>query len=84
MKNYKRAYRRHKKQTILKRRAWINFNIKFTRQTWDEYWKEVKTGTCDKWMRTLSKPCSCDMCTASYQRPSKGEIKKIILDELQD
>ena len=84
MKDLKRAYRRHKQYVILKRRAWTTFNINYTSKTWSQYWEEVKSGECDRWMRTLSKPCSCDMCSRHYQRPSKGEIKNIIQDNLLD
>ncbi len=84
MKDLKRAYRRQMKLTILRRRAWIAFNINYFTKTWSQYWEEVKSGECDRWMRTLSKPCSCFMCSAKYHRPSKGEVNNRILDELQD
>jgi hypothetical protein len=34
--------------------------------------------------RTTGRPCNCDMCTyLKYERKSKGEIKKIIMDGLE-
>lgn len=88
MKDLKRAYRRQMQYTILKRRARINFAIHQgwgrTQKTWAEYWEVVSSGKSARWMRTLSKPCSCEICSASYQRPSKGEVNNLIQDNLLD
>ena len=88
MKDKKRAYRRYKKEMVLKRRAkkWYSGDNMFSigkTQSWAEYWNEVKKGEIDCWLRHTGKPCSCWMCSEKYQRPTGEEVRKIIDEQLE-
>ena len=90
MKNKKRAYRRYKEHVVLKRRAkkWFSgFNWYIAngeRHGWAEYWEHVKEGKVDNWMKDTGTPCSCSMCSASYERPTPEKERGIIEDALDD
>lgn len=84
MKDLKRAYRRYKKETLLKKRAKANFFwLKKPNQSWASFWNEIQEGNSNTWLRNAGVSCSCFMCSGyyKYKRPAKSEIKKIINEE---
>lgn len=83
----KRAYRRYKKETLLKKRAkrnyyWLGYSMEDTvaMNSWADFWKEIKTGKKCIWMRNTGVACSCYGCSGyfKYKRPSKSEEYKLI------
>lgn len=81
MKDLKRAYRRYKKETLLHKRAKMNYYwLERLNQPWPEFWKEVKAGKKCIWMRNTGVACSCYGCSGyfKYKRPSKSEEYKLI------
>lgn len=82
MKNYSRAYNRHKKQVkFLKRiKKWF---IGSDRLGEKQYYIDLTLqGKNRTFLRTTSRPCNCYMCTyLKYKRVSKH---KVIKDALQD
>jgi hypothetical protein len=90
MKDQKRSYRRYKKQVILERRARNNhyWAANTKEESWADFWEEVKAGDRCTWMRSMSVPCSCYICSghSKYRRPDsaavKKEIEKLLLEEI--
>jgi hypothetical protein len=82
MKNYSRAYNRHKKQVkFLKRiKKWF---IGSDRLGEKQYYIDLTLqGKNRTFLRTTSRPCNCEMCTyLKYKRVSKH---KVIKDALKD
>lgn len=88
----KRAFRRSKKETLLKRRAknyyqWSwSISINHGNQCWADYWKEVQAGETSVWMRHTGTVCSCWMCSGynKYERPTAEVVRNIINEQLDD
>lgn len=83
MKDYKRAYRRHKKYVKFIRRAKNWF-----KSSQDEEYnlQQALEGKCCTWLRTTGRPCNCYMCSnyEKYKRPLKNIVKKDILNQMTD
>ncbi len=82
----KRAYRRYKKETLLHKRAkmnyyWLGYSLENTiaMESWSEFWNEVKAGKKCTWMRSTGVACSCYCCSGyyKYKRPTKSEEYKL-------
>ena len=73
MKNYKRAYRRHKKHVKFLRRVKIWFSDLSYDNGNREYYKNLTLqGKHYKFLKTTSTPCSCSMCAYDkYVREQK-------------
>lgn len=80
MKNYSRAYNRHKQHVKFLRRVkqWLNQEGALTNQNI----KDALTGKTFIFLRTTGRPCNCISCTyKKYKRPTKNEIKKLINEQ---
>jgi hypothetical protein len=86
MKNLSRAYNRHMKHVKFIKRVKKWFSTGGER--WDGernfYMNLTLKGKHHTFLKTTGRPCNCDMCTyLKYERKSKGEIKKIIMEGLE-
>ena len=83
MKNYSRAYNRHKKETKFKTRV-----KKWFASHWGNDAEEIEkalTGKGYTFLKTTGRPCSCSMCSyLKYERMSKQKVNKIITDALNE
>ena len=97
MKNYKRAYRRHKKHVKFLRRLknWIKpgerlyFDSKTKRvveKSREDIIESALRGECYTWLRTTGRPCNCYMCSTyeKYTRDKKQDINKDIWNQILD
>ncbi len=76
MKNYNRAYNRHKQHVKFLRR--VNNWFSFDGNDYEEKQKAL-TGKGYTFLRSMSKPCNCSMCQYyKYKRLTKSEVKKIV------
>ncbi len=77
MKNYSRAYNRHKKQVKFIKRIniWFSGSDKFNDK---DYYKDLTLkGKHFTFLRTTSRPCNCFMCTyKKYNRIPKHKVIK--------
>ena len=76
MKNYSRAYNRHKQNT-----KFISRVKKWFASHWGNDAKEIKkalTGEGYTFLRTTSRPCNCYGCSGyyKYKRTSKHKVMK--------
>jgi hypothetical protein len=89
MKNMKRAYRRYKKEVLLKRRARNYYDYSWSlsvdnTNSWANFYKGVENGEIHTWMRHTGRPCSCSLCSrGGYVRMSASEVCKIIRQQLE-
>jgi hypothetical protein len=89
MKNMKRAYRRYKKEVLLKRRARNYYDYSWSlsvdnTKSWADFYNDVESGEVHTWMRNTGKPCSCSLCSSEkYVRISASEVCKIIRQQLE-
>jgi len=77
MKNYSRAYNRHKQHTKFVRRVknWLKNELT------DENLKSAIEGKTFLWLRTTGRPCNCEVCTyLKYKRTSKHKVIKEALN----
>lgn len=77
MKNYSRAYNRHKQHVKFIRRVknWLK------RELNSENVSKALDGEILTFLRTTGKPCSCDMCT--YPKYKRVSQHKILQEELK-
>jgi len=97
MKNKKRALRRYKAKCKLEKRLkiWVQQGGYYV--THNHVFKsiggheleiirdEIRKGELWNFLKWTSTPCSCSLCKGeSYKRPTKGELKKIINEQLNE
>lgn len=76
-------YRRHKQFYKFKRRVDLFSTWRWGGCNKFDFWEDIKKGRYS-WLRTTGRPCNCYSCTIDkYKRPSKSEIKKLIIDSLE-
>jgi hypothetical protein len=86
MKDQKKAYRRYKQETFLKKRAKKNYYwLCNKQQSWADFWQKIKSGKIHTWLRNFGTACSCYICSkhSKYKRPNKDHIQKMINYELE-
>ena len=97
MKNYKRAYRRYKKQVKFLRRLknWIkpgdtsyydNKDHRIYEKSREEVLQAAINGECYTWLRTTGNPCNCFCCSEmnKYIRDKRQNINQDIWNQIQD
>lgn len=87
MKDLKRAYRRQKKETLLKKRAKRNYYWLGQRHgSWAKFWEEVKAGKKYTNFRNTGVLCSCYSCSGhyKYKRTKKFIILKNGMEDLRN
>ena len=73
MKNYSRAYNRHKQHVKFVRRVknWLR------KELTEKNLEDALTGKTFIFLRTTGRPCNCEMCTyLKYKRTPKHKIMK--------
>jgi hypothetical protein len=83
MKNYSRAYNRHKQETKFKKRVknWMSKNWNDSNYYHQEKQKAL-SGKGYTFLRTTGRPCNCEMCT--YLKYNRIPKHKVIRDALKD
>jgi hypothetical protein len=83
MKNYKRAYRRWKKQVKFKRRVnlWIH-DLTYNRK--DGLKERILKGESHRFLKTTGCPCNCYMCSGmnKYKKIPKFKILKECFNDI--
>ena len=80
MKNYSRAYNRHKQYTKFVRRVrnWLSIENALN----DENIKDALDGKTFIFLRTTGRPCNCESCTyLKYKRTPKHKVMKEAFEE---
>jgi hypothetical protein len=83
MKNYSRAYNRHKKHTKFIKRVKKWFSGADRNGDKEYYINLTLQGKHFTFLRTTGRPCNCEMCTyKKYEREPKYKIVREALKEL--
>lgn len=84
MKNYSRAYNRHKQETKFKKRVknWFASSGQECNGDKEYYLNLTLKGKHFTFLRTTSRPCNCEMCT--YLKYNRIPKHKVIRGALKD
>lgn len=84
MKNYSRAYNRHKQETKFKKRVknWFVSSGQECNGDKEYYFNLTLQGKHFTFLKTTSRPCNCYLCT--YKKYKRIPKYKVIRDALKD